>query len=1125
MLGTVRVNPQTSTKDLQHDLAADGVTVHHSTIRRTLHKEMLYGSVMQRKPFLHPHHKQSRLRLTDASSINDLVSKSHKLTEGPPAWHRLHTTKCNLDKNGKIRKWTFGEKLGIIQNSTILVVGETETGKTTLINTMVNYFLGVKFEDKVWFEITEEKKRDQTETQTSEVTVYEIISKERLSSLTIIDTPGYGDTRGIEKDMDIARNLHDLFLHDAGVKDLDAVCLVLKASQNRISDRQRYIFEGVLSLFGKDIEDIIVLCITHSDGGPPTDALEAVKKEKIPCCYNNEAEPVHFIFNNRQSERHTQQNEQVYKSAWEMGECSMEEFFEFRKSRQRKSVTLTVSVLNERMQLEARVESLKELIKFSEAKHSELTEAQKALEQNKEKIEEDEKFPFTVTTVYREKVDITGASWWDRMVTSCEECQETCHEYNCWVARNAEWCEVMKGQRCTACGCPDSKHIRKYKKYVTKLRQKEVTFKTLKSKYSDTFHVSFDKSEFRKMEEKLKMNKEMMKLEIRLETLLTENEEKKKSLVKEACMTILKLSEIALKPDSAFTIQYLDFLIPRVEEAGTAEWAQELKDLQRAAAAQESTNSAVGFNYSSSALNDFIRESDLLNSGPPAQRRLYTTRSPLKGNDKVRKWTFGQKYGNLQNKTILMVGETGTGKTTLINTMVNYFLGVRFEDKVWFEITEEEQRDPSKSQTSEVTVYEIIFEDRLFSLTIIDTPGYGHTEGIEKDKEIARNLHDLFLNGVKDLDAVCLVLKASQNRISDRQRYIFEGVLSLFGKDIEDNIVLCITHSDGGPPTNALGAVKKEKVPCCYDDEDNEPVHFLFNNRQSEKRTTKYEQNFKSSWEMGERGMKRFFKFLKSRQRKSVTLTVSVLNEREQLEACVESLMERIKFSEAKHSELTEVQKTLEQNKEKIEEDEKFPFTVTTVYREKVDITGASWRSRKATSCDECQQNCHEKCWFAGNAKWCKVMKDGSCTKCGCPDSKHVREGRKYETKERQETVTFKQLKLKYSDINQEKASYNKSKFEKMEKEHEEKLKKNEEVKKLESDLNTRLAKNDEERRSLVKEAYVTVIKLSEIALKPDSAFTIQHLDFLIPRVEEAGKAEWAQELKDLQRAAAKKSK
>ncbi|KAI4903034.1 hypothetical protein NFI96_033389 [Prochilodus magdalenae] len=68
MLRTVRVNPQTSTKDLQHDLAADGVTVHRSTIRCTLHKEMLYGRVMQRKPFLRPHHKQSCLRLSWSDS-------------------------------------------------------------------------------------------------------------------------------------------------------------------------------------------------------------------------------------------------------------------------------------------------------------------------------------------------------------------------------------------------------------------------------------------------------------------------------------------------------------------------------------------------------------------------------------------------------------------------------------------------------------------------------------------------------------------------------------------------------------------------------------------------------------------------------------------------------------------------------------------------------------------------------------------------------------------------------------------------------------------------------------------------------------------------------------------------
>ena len=59
MVRTVKLNPQTSSKDLQHDLAADGVIVHRSTIQRTLHKEMLYGRVMRKKPFLRTRHKQS----------------------------------------------------------------------------------------------------------------------------------------------------------------------------------------------------------------------------------------------------------------------------------------------------------------------------------------------------------------------------------------------------------------------------------------------------------------------------------------------------------------------------------------------------------------------------------------------------------------------------------------------------------------------------------------------------------------------------------------------------------------------------------------------------------------------------------------------------------------------------------------------------------------------------------------------------------------------------------------------------------------------------------------------------------------------------------------------------------
>ncbi|KAF5898842.1 uncharacterized protein DAT39_011415, partial [Clarias magur] len=171
------------------------------------------------------------------------------------------------------------------------MVGETGTGKTTLINAVVNYILGVKFTDEAWFKITEEVGDNHMSAQAksrNEITVYEIYVESSPIGLTIIDTPGYGDTRGRVMDKQISENLHKLFHSDTGVKEIDAVCLVLKASETRLSDRQQYIFDAVLSLFGKDIENSIFMFITHSDGMPPEDALNAIKKAGIPCRKNEE---------------------------------------------------------------------------------------------------------------------------------------------------------------------------------------------------------------------------------------------------------------------------------------------------------------------------------------------------------------------------------------------------------------------------------------------------------------------------------------------------------------------------------------------------------------------------------------------------------------------------------------------------------------------------------------------------------------------------------------------------------------------------------------------------------------------------------------------------------------------
>ncbi|KAI5104661.1 hypothetical protein C0J45_6287 [Silurus meridionalis] len=526
-------------------------------------------------------------------TVEDLIQKSKLISEGPPARYHLETTGSNLEEeeDSSVRKWTFGQKKDM-QNKILLMVGETGTGKTTLINAMVNYILGVKFTDEVWFEITEEGDNDmsdQSKTQTSKITMYEVFVGD--NPLTIIDTPGYGDTRGKEHDKQIAGNLYTLFHSETGVKEIDAVCLLVSASENRLTDRQQYIFDAVLSSFGKDIENNIVIFITRSDGLPPTNVINVFKKAWIPCRTDEENEPECFLFNNRQTEKRSLKYNSSLQTDWEQTETSLKTFFQTLKEQNRKSLKQTECVLFESKQLKGCISNLQKRIEFIECKSKELVQIQKALEENKEKIKRNENFNIEVTKNYKEKVLIENASWWDRKATTCSVCEENCHENNCWLAPNAGWCEVMKHSHCTVCTgkCHYTEHVKENKKYVTHSQETTMTFNDPKSKLESKDYsasdVKFDSKTFDNVKEDIERNKkqeeENMCIEKNLKEELARNEEEKARLVEEACKVIMKLCEIALKPDSAFIVQCLDFLIPRAEETGKEDLAEKLTELRK----------------------------------------------------------------------------------------------------------------------------------------------------------------------------------------------------------------------------------------------------------------------------------------------------------------------------------------------------------------------------------------------------------------------------------------------------------------------------------------------------------------------------------------------------------------
>jgi hypothetical protein len=125
----------------------------------------------------------------------------------------------------------------------------------------------------------------------------------------------------------------------------------------------------------------------------------------------------------------------------------------------------------------------------------------------------------------------------------------------------------------------------------------------------------------------------------------------------------------------------------------------------------------------------------------------------------IKRFSFGDPDPKMTStwKTILLMGETGSGKTTMINAIINFVLGVEWDDPFRFKLVDETvQKNQAHSQTQDVTAYDLHYQDGFrnpYSLTIVDTPGFGDTRGFERDKEITAIIDQFFKdkNGIQVL--------------------------------------------------------------------------------------------------------------------------------------------------------------------------------------------------------------------------------------------------------------------------------------------------------------------------------------------------------------------------------------
>lgn len=114
---------------------------------------------------------------------------------------------------------------------TLLIVGKSGDGKTTHINAMINYLMGVQYSDPFRLVMIDEASGNQAESQTQDIKTYEI--KSIFGNLRLIDTPGFGDTRGPERDKEIAKKISKFILEEIG-ETIHGLLFIVKSSDARM---------------------------------------------------------------------------------------------------------------------------------------------------------------------------------------------------------------------------------------------------------------------------------------------------------------------------------------------------------------------------------------------------------------------------------------------------------------------------------------------------------------------------------------------------------------------------------------------------------------------------------------------------------------------------------------------------------------------------------------------------------------------------------------------------------------------------------------------------------------------------------------------------------------------------
>ena len=295
-----------------------------------------------------------------------------------------------------------------------------------------------------------------------------------------------------------------------------------------------------------------------------------------------------------------------------------------------------------------------------------------------------------------------------------------------------------------------------------------------------------------------------------------------------------------------------------------------------------------------------------------------------------------------------------------------------------------------------MNIYYIKSHNGFPPIKIIDTPGFGDNRKTEDDKSIIQKIGKLFLNKISKINAICLVVQSFNIRLTLNQKYIFQSVINLFGKNVINNFIIMLTFSDGGK-NQIIDSLLNDASFSIIKNYLQEPWYLNFNN--SAIFTDKNDQMTDMYFQMAMESFEKFLIKIKSLPSKSINISKDVLIIRERINIIIEYLIREI-YNQIK---IINCYRNLTNKLDNINY-----FYFNSVYHYKIDLLEKNYNNCESfmINCHLCETSC-QKVFKDIKLNESSLFAKGNCILCKCDFKNHLKEEKKIVYKLKSETINF----------------------------------------------------------------------------------------------------------------------